>query len=600
MAVREIKTTLELDGEKQFKQAIAGANKQLRVMDSELRAAAAAFASTGDDQSFMTTKTRILNEELEQQREIARALKGALDSVNDKFGEGSDEAQDWAIKLNNAQAKISKLEKELKDAEKELDDVDDGFEDAGKEAKTFARNLDRYATDATEDAEKAMRGLEDQLGDLGSALDSIKGSAEFQVGVQLAEGAWDAVTGLFDYTEEARDYNRQLAMLEQNAANAKIDFSTAETEAFEAAAYIGDLDSALEGVNELLAAGLDTTQFVQGMDLLTGAALRFPDTLKFESLADGLQETLATGQGSGQFAELLERLGVDMDEFNTGLAAAKTNGTEVDYVLTYLSQHGLADQKRVVGETNKSMIEGEASTLRLQKAWMRFGEAIDPVLTKLKNFGALQLETLADWFGGAETIAGYDREEFLRDLGRKSGGAVGWHDEGDGIIRTDFGAAFANIWNGLTGGANSEELSAVNTELETMRTRLENLYNVGYGGLSEGQLESIWYSVETQKKLEEEAGTAATDAETAGANIAAGIAAGITDGTDAAIAAANALAAGVQAELNKIAVPSFVISGYTAGAAARQQPLNVNVNLNGRKLGQTIAPIINQQLGLAK
>lgn len=568
MAVREIKTTLELDGEKQFKQAIAGANKQLRVMDSELRAAAAAFASTGDDQSFMTTKTRILNEELEQQREIARALKGALDSVNDQFGEGSDEAQDWAIKLNNAQAKISKLEKELKDAEKELDDVDDGFEDAGKEAKTFARNLDRYATDATEDAEKAMRGLEDQLGDLGSALDSIKGSAEFQVGVQVAEGAWDAVTGLFDYTEEARDYNRQLAMLEQNAANAKIDFSTAETEAFEAAAYIGDLDSALEGVNELLAAGLDTTQFVQGMDLLTGAALRFPDTLKFESLADGLQETLATGQGAGQFAELLERLGVDMDEFNTGLATAKENGSEVDYVLTYLSQHGLADQKRAFDEANPGLVEAEQSTLRLQKAWMRFGETIDPIMTDLKNFAAGVLENFAEnWEEPIKKI----EEDGLLNYMREEAKTGPYSQFMNNVSEFGWRGIFMGERNSINstqkgGGGGSFELPVPDTE--SFETTLEN---------------------------------AATNAQTAGENIATAMAAGITAATDEAIAAANALAAGVQAELNKIVVPTFAFAGtaVAGGIAAQRQAINVNVNLNARRMGQTLTPYVNQQMNLS-
>ena len=575
MAVREIKTTLELDGEKQFKQAIAGANKQLRVMDSELRAAAAAFASTGDDQSFMTTKTRILNEELEQQREIARALRVALDSVNDKFGEGSDEAQDWAIKLNNAQAKISKLEKELKDAEKELDDVDDGFEDAGKEAKTFARNLDRYATDATQDAEKAMRGLEDQLGDLGSALDSIKGSAEFQVGVQLAEGAWDAVTGLFDYTEEARDYNRQLAMLEQNAANAKIDFSTAETEAFEAAAYIGDLDSALEGVNELLASGLDTTQFIQSIDLLTGAALRFPDTLKFESLADGLQETLATGQGAGQFAELLERLGVDMDEFNTGLAAAKENGSEVDYALTYLSQHGLADQKRAFDEANPGLVEAEQSTLRLQKAWMSFGETIDPIMTDLKNFAAGVLENFAERWG--EPIKKIEEDGLLSYMQEEA--KTGPYSEFNNRI-IEYG------WRGIFMG---EPFTGLETEWQKMFPPKKG----GGGGsfeLPEPDTESFETTLEN----------AATNAQTAGENIATAMAAGITSATDEAIAAANALAAGVQAELNKIVVPTFAFAGgaVAGGIAAQRQAINVNVNLNARRMGQTLTPYINQQMGM--
>ena len=47
------------------------------------------------------------------------------------------------------------------------------------------------------------------------------------------------------------------------------------------------------------------------------------DTLNTEGIADGIQETFATGRAVGMFGELLERSGVNLDDFNAGLAKPK-------------------------------------------------------------------------------------------------------------------------------------------------------------------------------------------------------------------------------------------------------------------------------------
>lgn len=567
MATRTIATRIAVEGEKEFARALKDAGREMRVLGSELKAAQAEFEVSGDRQAFLTEKSRALSGQLDQQREVVRALEANIAEMSKSWGEGSETADKFAIQLNEARAKAARLEKELKSTDKELDDLDDGMEDVSKESRTFGRNLERNLEEQAEDSEKAVHGLGRELLDMKSQLDDIRNLEGVQLGMDIAGGAWNAATALFDYAEQARDYNRQLALLEVNAANAKIDYSVAETEAFEAASYIGELDSALEGVNELLAAGLDTTQFTQSMDLLTGAAMRFPDTLKFESLADGLQETLATGQGAGQFAELLERMGVDIDEFNTGLADAKKSGDEVDYALTYLSQHGLADSKRQFGEANKSMVEAEAATLRLEKAWNSFGGAIEPILTMFTNAAAGTLE----WASHAvspETREDLNEQANARLEAAQADGSVSlgefWKLYTQGI-----GAAFSETFGG---GGTKEPI----------------VYDEALGPPIPKNLLTDY---ETQLQDMEDA---ATDT---GTSIPADLGAALDEAAPIATASAQSLADEIQTILNSVAVPNYAAMMASASGAGLGafggMAAGANIILNGRKVGQMMAPTIS-------
>ena len=109
MPVREIKTSLALDGEKAFKQAIADASRQLRVMNADLKAVAAEFDLTGDKEQMLTQKSGILKTEISQQEKIVEALNRAVKESAEAFGDSSNKTDGYRIKLSNAKASLSKL-----------------------------------------------------------------------------------------------------------------------------------------------------------------------------------------------------------------------------------------------------------------------------------------------------------------------------------------------------------------------------------------------------------------------------------------------------------------------------------------------------------
>ena len=63
-AKREIRTTLALDGEKEYQKALGEAQRGLRVLGSELKLASAEFETNGDKQAFLTAKSQTLRSEI--------------------------------------------------------------------------------------------------------------------------------------------------------------------------------------------------------------------------------------------------------------------------------------------------------------------------------------------------------------------------------------------------------------------------------------------------------------------------------------------------------------------------------------------------------
>lgn len=75
-------------------------------------------------------------------------------------------------------------------------------------------------------------------------------------------------------------------MLEANAANAGVGLDTVGTAMKELNFITGETDSNVEALSNLLAAGFDEATLPQVVESLAGAVIKFPDTLKIESLAD--------------------------------------------------------------------------------------------------------------------------------------------------------------------------------------------------------------------------------------------------------------------------------------------------------------------------
>lgn len=93
--------------------------------------------------------------------------------------------------------------------------------------------------------------------------------------------------------------------LDQNARAAGVGLGTTREAMQKLNTVSGETDSSIEAVSNLLAAGVPENRLQEAVEGLANAAITFPDTVKIESLADSLQETLATGEATGSLQKCL-------------------------------------------------------------------------------------------------------------------------------------------------------------------------------------------------------------------------------------------------------------------------------------------------------
>ena len=120
MATRTVKARVEIDGEKEYKAALAELNNGNRVLASEMRKLQAEYKGNAESTEFLTKKGEMLERQLLQQKDKVAELRAAMENAARQTGESSAATQAWAVKLNDAEAAQFELEHAIEDNNKAL------------------------------------------------------------------------------------------------------------------------------------------------------------------------------------------------------------------------------------------------------------------------------------------------------------------------------------------------------------------------------------------------------------------------------------------------------------------------------------------------
>ena len=202
------------------------------------------------------------------------------------------------------------------------------------------------------------------------------------------------IGSFFRASEATKEYRMNLAKVEQTAKTMGESVGNAKENMLAMASISGDVESAGEAVNNLLSAGIKGDNLDKITKQLEGASIKWKDTLKLEGLADGLQETLATGSATGAFGELLERGGKSLDDFNARLAECTTTAEQQELVMKELSSMGLEKVSESYREANKNLVDAELAQLKYNDTMAQVGTAMEPVITVFTNMKTAMLEML--------------------------------------------------------------------------------------------------------------------------------------------------------------------------------------------------------------
>ncbi|MGI6121365.1 MAG: phage tail tape measure protein [Saccharofermentanales bacterium] len=152
-----------IEGEKEFKNALRDINQAFKVLGSEMNLVASQFDKQDKSVEAITARNRVLNKEIDTQRQKISTLEQALANAAASFGETDKRTQNWQIQLNNAQAELNKMERELDSNNKALEEAEKGFDEAGREAGYFGKAVDS--------AGKELGDAGKETGDFGKEVD---------------------------------------------------------------------------------------------------------------------------------------------------------------------------------------------------------------------------------------------------------------------------------------------------------------------------------------------------------------------------------------------------------------------------------------------
>lgn len=349
-----------------LKAGLQETKKEIQTANKQFAAATSGMDNWTQSSEGLSAKLKQLDTVLKNQKKNVAGIEAELKKAKDQYGENSEQVRRLTDRLLDAQAAVGRTEKAQRKYTTQLKNVEAAERDAGDAAGKLAREL-KNTDDATEQLKGGFTVLKGVLAGL------------------VTTGINAFVGGLANAVEESREFRQELAYLEQGAEDAGVSFEKAKEKVKDVYAVFGEEDSAVEGLNNLMTAGFDGAALDKITDQLTGAAVKWHDTLKFEGLADGLQETLATGTAIGPFVELLERGGIVAEDFDAGLAAATTTAEKQQYVLDTLASLGLEEVANGYRDANKSLIESQEAQFRYNETMGQVGERVEPVFTTIKQ-----------------------------------------------------------------------------------------------------------------------------------------------------------------------------------------------------------------------
>lgn len=356
--------TIEIGGDTTgLDKALSGTNKEIKNTQDQLRDVNRLLKFDPKNTELLRQKHRLLKEEIGQTKEKLDTLKSAQKQVKAEFKSG-----------NIGKDQYEAFRREVIDTEQSL-----------KSLKKQAQETNSFIS--------KFKGANESISSAASKVQSK--TAPVTAGIM---GLGAAAVASVEGTEELRS---DLSKLDQNAQEHSVSVDTAREAWKKFAVATDETDSAVEATANLLQAGFTESNLQKVMEGITGAYLRFPDTMKVESLADSLQETLATGESTGQFAELLDRLGINAEQFNAKLQSAGSQAEKQNIVLQTLASAGLNDTYNAWVQNNGALVENKQSTLDMQLQLAKLAETIQPMLTQITEI-AVQVLT---WFNNLSPSA---------------------------------------------------------------------------------------------------------------------------------------------------------------------------------------------------
>lgn len=366
MANRIKGITVQIGGDTtKLDKALSEVNQTLRTTQADLNDVNRLLKLDPKNVTLLAQKQKALTKAIEETKKKLTTLKTAADQASDALAQGTITSEQYDA-----------LQREIVQTTEDLESLE-------RQAKETGRKLGDFGVSAEEVSSKA-KSLSDKTKGLTTAVAAV--------------GA--AALATIPATEEFRE---SMSKLEANVMEAGTSMEKAKESFKQFNAVSGEVDSSVEALSNLLQAGFTDNQLAVAVDALSGAVVRFPDTLKIESLADSLQETIATGSATGQFAELLDRVGIGADNLSKAMEGVTSETDQQNLALSALASTGLAESYEAWAQENQVLVESRNSQIELQEQMSQLAEAIMPLATRVTELATNFLNWFNSLSSGSKT-----------------------------------------------------------------------------------------------------------------------------------------------------------------------------------------------------
>ena len=376
----------------ELKAAFQEASRQVRLANSEFKAATAGMDNWNKSADGLSAKITQLNSVLTAQKSQLSSLEKQYELTVQQQGKNSKGAEELAIKINQQKAAIGNTEKQIKNYTSQLDDL----EKESSEAEKGSDELGDSVENAGDSAESSSGGFTVLKG----ALSSL-----------LADGIKGVVSGLKDLATDSSNAYAQFAAATGTATDAMGDYETAIKNV-----YKNNFGESLEDVAEKMAKVKEVTGELDAGNLekMTEKALTLEDVFgmdmqeslrgvqslmshfgmtseeAFDLMSSGAQQGLnysdELGDNVAEYAGKFAEAGFSAEEYFQLLQNGSQGGAynldkvndAVNEVTTRLADGTIADTMTQIDEKTGKVKDGtgiwSAETEKLFAAWQN-GEA---------------------------------------------------------------------------------------------------------------------------------------------------------------------------------------------------------------------------------
>ena len=333
---------IALDGEKEFKSAISGINKDLTVLKSALEKNKSEFEANGKSIEALNDKLKILSKQYDTQKSKTDTLKAALENAQKNYKSCGEKIEELKTALNAAEKEmeemkesssetaesIEKQNKKIADLKEALNKTEKSYQTAENKVKDWQTSLNKAEAElnktkkAIDDTESEVENFTFSTEKAEEATEKLSDSFTVAKGIManlIAEGIKVLTTALINLTKEAVTFSADFESA-MNALQVQTGMSSKEMEKYNGIMkemYNKNYGESFDDIAQSIATVAQNSKEVDPAKIqeLTEGALTLRDAFGFE-----VNETMRAAN------MLMDQFGISGEEAYNLIAQGAQNG----------------------------------------------------------------------------------------------------------------------------------------------------------------------------------------------------------------------------------------------------------------------------------